>query len=107
MSTVKAIPAPKAAAKKPPRKQSELRHSVGLINRFIEGQRGVFGMALFMLILESLTSIGTKFPFKWLLDYLNKGTPQPIANDITEHLRTIAGDNRYASNAVLPWSHHI
>jgi ABC-type multidrug transport system fused ATPase/permease subunit len=82
MSTVKAISAPKAAAEKPQRKQSEFRRSIKLISRFIAGQRGVFGMAMFMLVLESLTSIGAKLPLKWLLDYLDKGfSTQPIADD--------------------------
>jgi hypothetical protein len=47
MSNAKAIPAPKPAkAKKAAKPQGEFRRSVGLINRFIAGQRGVFGMAM-------------------------------------------------------------
>lgn len=70
MSDAKALPAAKAKSEKPAKPQSDLSRSVGLINRFIAGQRGVFGMAMLMLVLEALTSIWAKFPLTWLLDYL-------------------------------------
>lgn len=71
MNSAKAAAAPKAAKQtKPAQPAGEFRRSIRLINRFIAGQRSVFGMAMFMLILESLTSIAAKFPLTWLLDYL-------------------------------------
>ncbi|HWQ15797.1 MAG TPA: ABC transporter ATP-binding protein, partial [Roseiflexaceae bacterium] len=87
MST-KAVATPKAATARKasqregaPREKGPFRRSVQMINRFIEGQRGVFGTAMLLLVAESLTSIGAKLPLGWLLDYLKTGTPQPIADD--------------------------
>jgi ABC-type multidrug transport system fused ATPase/permease subunit len=87
MSNVKALPTAKPTpAAKPARPEGEFRRSIRLINRFIAGQRGVFGMALLMLIFESLTSIGAKIPVAWLLSYLQETPPsvQPIADDFAE-----------------------
>jgi ABC-type multidrug transport system fused ATPase/permease subunit len=55
-----------------------MRRSIKLIGRFVGGQRNLFGLALLMLVLESLTSIGAKFPLAWLIDYLDKGTPPDL-----------------------------
>ncbi|MEN9936497.1 MAG: hypothetical protein RLZZ387_3076 [Chloroflexota bacterium] len=85
MSNAKALPAAApAAGKKSVRPPGELRRSIQLINRFIEGQRGTFGLAVLMLVLESLTSIGAKYPLKWLIDYLQQGSAQPIADDVAK-----------------------
>jgi ABC-type multidrug transport system fused ATPase/permease subunit len=87
MSNAKALPAAKPTpAAKPAQPEGEFRRSVRLINRFIAGQRGIFGMAMLMLIFESLTSIAAKIPIAWLLSYLQEVPPstQPIADDIAE-----------------------
>src|SRR5688572_12984671 len=67
-----------AVAQKAPKQETEIRRSVRLLNRFLKGLRGVFGLALLMLTLESLTSIGAKFPVGWLLDYLGEGKQPDI-----------------------------
>jgi ABC-type multidrug transport system fused ATPase/permease subunit len=85
MSNAKVLPAAKPTpTTKPARPEGEFRRSVRLLNRFIAGQRGVFGMAMLMLIFESLTSIGAKIPVAWLLSYLQERSTQPIADDVTE-----------------------
>lgn len=71
-----AIPMPKVAAtEKATAERGEIRRTVRLLNRFLKGSRGVFSMAMIMLIAESLTTIALKFPLAYLIDYLYGKNP--------------------------------
>jgi ABC-type multidrug transport system fused ATPase/permease subunit len=67
-----------AAAKKPARKQSELRRVIGLLGRFVSRQRAPFILAFIMLLIEVLSDIGSKYTVPYLLDYLKGDKPEPL-----------------------------
>ena len=80
MSNVKALPAPKApAAERAPRMPGEFRRVMRILNRFLKGNRGVFLMAMVMLIAESATEIAAKYPLAYLIDYLSGQRPELLA----------------------------
>ena len=61
-----------------PRKESEFRRTVRLMGRFLTGQRMAFILAFFMLVIEVLSDLGTKYTVPYLLDYLKGGKSDPF-----------------------------
>ncbi|GIV96825.1 MAG: hypothetical protein KatS3mg057_1482 [Herpetosiphonaceae bacterium] len=70
---------PKTSTEKTSRR-GDLRRVVALLNRFMKGQRGVFLLALVMLISEAITAIAAKYPLAYLIDYLQGRKPDLLAN---------------------------
>jgi ABC-type multidrug transport system fused ATPase/permease subunit/thiamine kinase-like enzyme len=79
MSNAKAIPAPKAKAEKPAKKQSDLRRVLRMLNRFLVGNRSTFVLAMIMLALNSSIDNLAAYPLPWFVEYLtDRVAPLPF-----------------------------